>query len=130
MFPAQHWNDSSAWSAPEISVFDALKWGFPKMVVPQNGWFIMENPIKIVDVGVPLFLETSKCWCFRTNSHQLVDTQVVDPIDIAQGCPIQVTREGFEGPGWLLLDAHYIMYIFMTTNRRSSNFFCFFLFGV
>ena len=34
---------------------------FQKLGVPQNGWFIVENPIKMDDLGVPLFLETPKC---------------------------------------------------------------------
>ena len=31
---------------------------FPKIGVPQNGWFIVEMPIKMDDLGVSLFLET------------------------------------------------------------------------
>ena len=29
------------------------------MVVPQNGWFIRGHPIKMDDLGVPLFMETT-----------------------------------------------------------------------
>ena len=38
--------------------------GVSKIGVPQNGWFIMENSIKMNDLGVPLFSETSKSKIF------------------------------------------------------------------
>ena len=33
-------------------------WVFPKIVVPQNGWFIMEISIKMDGLGAPPFSET------------------------------------------------------------------------
>ena len=32
-------------------------WVFPKIGIPENGWFIVENPNKRDDLGVLLFLE-------------------------------------------------------------------------
>ena len=41
-----------------ISLVTVSIWVFPKIEVPQNGWFIMKHPIKMDDLGVPLCLET------------------------------------------------------------------------
>ena len=46
----------------EVETVGFSTWVFPKIGVPQNGWFIMEDLIKMDDLGVPLFLETPMCF--------------------------------------------------------------------
>ena len=51
--PFFHWKQQKA-----VQVNPEIIWMFPKIGVPQNGWFIMENLIKMDDLGVlkaPLF---------------------------------------------------------------------------
>jgi len=47
--------------APDFeNIFKLLIYGgFHKWWIPKTGWFIMHNSIKMDDLGVPLFQETS-----------------------------------------------------------------------
>ena len=50
------WGEKNPW----LLVFCNF-WCFPKIGVPQNGWFIIrEHPIRMDDLEVPFFLETLK----------------------------------------------------------------------
>ena len=70
-------------------------WVFPKIGVPQNGWFIMENPIKMHDLEVPLFLETPICihWPYLTSVFCLhvVDKSLIE----ASGLVVRVVAKSF-----------------------------------
>ena len=67
MTPVDFDKSSFIYLRPSMKIPEALKtsWMFPKIGVgPQNGWFIMENTIKMDDLGGPplILLVTIASW--------------------------------------------------------------------
>jgi len=51
-------------SSPYVPLIINPIWVFPKIGVPQNGWFIMEKPIEMDDLGYPYFWKHPKTRLF------------------------------------------------------------------
>ena len=84
-------------------------WVIPKIGIPQNGWFIMENPIKMNHLGVPLFSETPiwmellECmWCIANlffSAHTLYNMGPKNSFNPSEKYYI-VKLEIFPKEGW------------------------------
>ena len=64
LWGSTHFGDLALWPQWDFEMFIGYLgvigilptiWGFPEMKVPNNGWFIMENPIEMDDLGIPPF---------------------------------------------------------------------------
>ena len=78
--------------------FWLIIWWFPIIGVPQNGWSIMDTPIKLDDLGVPRFKEPPifKSWLSHSaprHCHRKPWRKRGDAVKFSQAASIPLTFE-------------------------------------
>ena len=110
-----------------FSWYHINNWVFPKIVVPQNGWFLMENPIKMDDWGVPLFSETSISSTFGCSDvcvplvFCLKKSCVPDSHELPSTFHHHVSSHAIECPS-LVLPYHFLIWILFSSYHFSPAF--------
>ena len=74
---------------------------FPKIGVPQNGWFIIENLIKMDDLGAPayVFLDNTSSNFFVRNHCDVIFFGFG-----GQGAPLKILTASYSYPNWYQVD--------------------------
>ena len=87
---------SSRWKSPSVVFFQSLVWVFPKIVVPQNVWFIMENPIKMGWFGGYHHLRKHpyRCWTLRLASASVAPPTPTFTTSPWRFSSVELRREG------------------------------------